>query len=141
MLGIGLPSRYGSTRVSAVKKVAYGYQTLTIRTVNINIRATGPTFALSVPVYSFIASAAATIVSAIIVSSSPASTIIPTIIGISITRWISSGRSRWMGDRTPNQRSSQWRTIGWLIPGELYLRLISTFELPDLSYYRPISLS
>jgi hypothetical protein len=46
-----------------------------------------------------------------------------------------------MGDRTPNQRSSQWRTIGWLIPGELYLRLISTFELPDLSYYRPISLS
>ena len=66
---------------------AHGLQTLTICAVNIStttvawqvcddIRATRPTFVLSIPVYIPMAPTAATIAPAIIVSSSPASTII-----------------------------------------------------------------
>jgi hypothetical protein len=61
------------------------------------------------------------IVSAIIASSSSATTITP------IARWISSEKSWWTGSSVcsmPNQRSSQWHTISSPSPGKKYLRFI-----------------
>ena len=80
-----------------------------------------PPFVLSVEVHIPMTSLAPTIVSAIIVTSSSALTIIP------IARWIGSRRSWWTSSRVQGpsyQRSSQWRTISSPSPGQLYLRLI-----------------